>query len=209
MSGEADRRGPKQPGGPQCRGPDQARSGLRQDPDGASLPDHRLLLDIESHPLHVGQYDFGRKQAAAHVIGAGQRVHLHRRVDGERAVRGPDQPPQITANAELAAEVARDGAKVGTAAAPDLDPSHRLGPRHVVQHARLVDLDLTWLQPRFLASSRQLVCAFAVDLHRGKSRGLLEDPPGECLERRLDVPLGQWRGIADRLALRFGVVGGG
>src|SRR6266850_4180061 len=40
---------------------DQSRAWLGQNSHGAALPDQCLLLHVELDPLHVRQYDFGRK----------------------------------------------------------------------------------------------------------------------------------------------------
>jgi len=57
----------------QVVGSDQPRSRLREDANRASLAHHGLLLDVELDPLHVRQYDFGRKQPAAAGIAAPTR----------------------------------------------------------------------------------------------------------------------------------------
>src|ERR1700716_1647776 len=84
---------------------DEARSRLGKHPDGATLADHGLLLDVELDPLHVGQYDLGRKQSAAHAFGAVQSRRIQCSVDRQAAVCGADQTPQIAAHTQLPAEV--------------------------------------------------------------------------------------------------------
>ena len=187
--------------------PDQARPGLWQDADRPALPDHRLLFHIEPDPLHVRQYDFGRKQQAAHVISRRQRLHLHCGFDEQRTVGGAHEPAEVASNAKLLAEVARNRAQIGPAAAPDLNASHRFGTGVEAQHPRLVDLDLACVRPGLLAPSRELVSALAVDLDRRESGWLLEDPARECFEGSFDITGRQRAWVADGFALGLGVVG--
>src|SRR5436190_1822154 len=143
----------------------------------------RLLLDVESDPLHFGQYDFRRKQPVQHRTRRRELVQRHRFVDAQRPVRLAHQLPQVAAHGEPVAEVARDRPQVGAAAASNLDPRHRVRPRLKVKQLRRVDLDLARRQACGLAAPRQRVCAPAADLHRRKRGRLLEDAAGEERQR--------------------------
>src|SRR6267378_1906359 len=102
----------------------------------------RLLLDVEPHPLHLRQYDFRGKQPVAHRFRRRELVDADRVVDGERAIGLAHQPPEIPADPEPLTEIARDRAKVGAAAATNVDARDRARSGHEVNQSRRVDLHL-------------------------------------------------------------------
>src|SRR5260370_8236082 len=171
----------------QIMGADGTRSRLREHADRASLADHRLLLDVQAHPLHVRQYDFGREQSIPNVLGARLRSDGHRGLDRERAVRRADQAPQIAPHPQLPAEVTRDGTHVGPAPAADLHPRDRLGSGHKIEHAGLINLHLSRGRLRLLAAAREAVRALALDLDRREGGRLLEDAAGEVRQALADA----------------------
>src|SRR5437660_451443 len=106
----------------------QPGSWIWDDAHRAALTHLRLLLDVESDPLHFGQYDFRRKQPVQHRTTRRELVQRHRFVDAQRPVRLAHQLPQVAAHGEPVAEVAPDRPQVGAAAASNLDPRHRVRP---------------------------------------------------------------------------------
>src|SRR5260221_1739 len=124
-------------------GADRARSGLWKYAHRTPLPDHRLLLDVELHPLHVRQYDFGWKQSISNLLGGGLRLNLHRFLDCQRAVRGAHEAPEVAAHTQPPAKVSCDGAEVGPTPTADLDARHCVLTWREVENTGFVDLDLT------------------------------------------------------------------
>ena len=144
----------------------QPRSWFGEDSHRAALSHLRLLLHIEPDPLHLGQYDFRRKQPVAHRIGRDELVNAHRVVDGQLAVRLAHQPSEIPADPKPLAEVARDRTKVRAASTANLDARNRSRPGLEVNEGCSVNLHLACCGSRQLATSSQHVGAFAVDLDR-------------------------------------------
>src|SRR6266852_1010209 len=193
----------------QIMGADGAGSWLWEHADRASLADHRLLLDVEAHALHVRQYDFGREQSIPNVLGACVRSDRHRGLHRQRAVRRAHKAAQVAPHPQLPAEVAGDRTQVGPAPAADLHPRDGLGSRRKVEHVSLVYLHLPRGRLRLLAAAREAVRALALDLDRREGRRLLEDAAGEVCQGLGDSGDRQAARIAVWNRLCLGVVGSG
>jgi len=114
---------------------DGARARLGKHAHRAALADHRLLLDVEADALHVGQYDFGRKEVTPNVIGRRLRVERDGGIDRKRTVFGADQPAEIAPHSQSPAEVASDRPQIRAASAADLNPRDRVRSRREVEDA--------------------------------------------------------------------------
>ena len=173
----------------------------------AALSHLRLLLDVELHPLHLGQYDLRRKQQVRDRLRRRQPVGTHRAVEDERSIRGAHQAPQITADPQPLAEVARDRPEVGAAAAAHLDAGDRPRTRLKIEEGRRIHLDLARGRPDRLACPREPVGAFAFELYRRVRGRLLKDAACEGRQSGRQVVGGQMARIGHGLRIGFSVVG--
>src|ERR1700682_3643540 len=160
----------------QIVGAKQALARLWKDTRRTALANHGLLFDVELDLLHVRQYDFGRKQPGPHVVSGVELTCGHRRLDGQGAVRGPDEAPKVPADAQVAAEIPRDRPEICPASASNLDACHRIRAGCAREPPRATGRPRSPPTPKWRPRSRAIDRRYVPLPHRISTRATAFEP---------------------------------